>query len=363
MTRLIYAVPADLNAEAAHCVHVVKMGHALREAGAAVEIVVLDAPAADEIATRFALQGPLPVRSTGFGRFGPVSVHFARAVLGLARSRDRVFSRSLPTACLAALLGRPTILELHSPVTSLRGRIMFRIFVRSPGMLAFVTITHALKERYLADFGDWLAPRIEVLPDAADPVAEAVPGDGGQATVGYVGGFLPGKGVDLVLQIAERLPAVRFDVVGGSTADLDVARVPPNVTLPGRLPHAEAMARLAGYDVVLLPNQESVMVSNGTADIGPWTSPLKMFEYMAAGKAIVASRLPVLQEVLVEGRNCLLAEPTSVEEWSARITQLLADRALAQRLGHTAREEFLASYTWSSRARRILGLFESRRRS
>lgn len=153
------------------------------------------------------------------------------------------------------------------------------------------------------------------------------------------------------------MPDVRFVMVGGPETALDGQTVPTNVNLTGAMPHAAAMRQMAGFDVALLPNRARVLVSGGTVDIGRWTSPLKLFEYMAAGRPIVASRLPVLEEVLADGRNALLADPTAPDAWAAQIRRLIDDPALAQRLATAAHKDFVQHYSWTARAVRMAGIF------
>jgi len=83
-------------------------------------------------------------------------------------------------------------------------------------------------------------------------------------------------------------------------------------------------------------------------------SPLKMFEYMAAGKPIIASDLPVLREVLAHEHNALLVPPQNLEAWLAAVRRLQDDEQLRQELGRTASREQASLYSWDARARTVL---------
>ena len=91
-----------------------------------------------------------------------------------------------------------------------------------------------------------------------------------------------------------------------------------------------------------------------TAQFANYTSPLKLFEYMAAGRAIVASDLASWADVLAHEETALLLPPGDSEAWSKAIMRLRDDAALRERLGTAAREKALAHYTWDARAERIL---------
>lgn len=83
-------------------------------------------------------------------------------------------------------------------------------------------------------------------------------------------------------------------------------------------------------------------------------SPLKLFEYMAAGRAIVVSDLPVLRDVVRDGVDTIMCEPENTVAWSDALCRLAADPGLRTRLGRAARAEFLRAHTWVARARAAL---------
>lgn len=354
--QLVYAVPADLGSAAAHCVHVLKMGDALQKTGLTVEVCVRAAPDRADLVRRFGLQTQFDVIRVPMRGMGPVSLKFARGVMSYTPNTARVLTRNIVTAVLSTLYGRRTVLELHSPVESLREKFLLRTFLKSRNAVGLVVVTEALKDRFLQDVGSRYAPILHVLPDAAEaipfPNIEETKGN----TVGYIGSFLPGKGAELVVEIAKLMPDVRFILVGGPKENLNLESLPENISIAGQMAHSETLQMLWMFDVALLPNQPSVLVSNGKVDIGKWTSPLKLFEYMAARRPIVASRLTVLQEVLSDHRNALLANPTDPADWVNCIRKLLADRDLAERIAKTAHQNFLDHYTWDQRARRMASI-------
>jgi glycosyltransferase involved in cell wall biosynthesis len=81
---------------------------------------------------------------------------------------------------------------------------------------------------------------------------------------------------------------------------------------------------------------------------------MKLFEYMATGKAIVASDLPVLGEVLRNGENALIVPVSEIDAWEDAIRRLGSDEQMRIRLGRAARQECLSKYTWAGRADNVL---------
>jgi glycosyltransferase involved in cell wall biosynthesis len=358
MTRIIYAAGADLGSGAAHNVHILRMCGALAEQRAEVQLVVRRSPPWERVAADFGLTRPFEIRSSPSCAGRLAAAQFATAVVRVSRPGDLVLTRDLPAALLAAMAGRAVIFETHAPFNAGRSRFMFRLLLRLKQFLGLVVITRALESHFLEEFGEPLIGRTVVLPDGA--IERATPGSKTKEierpAVGYLGTFLPGKGVDLVLRIAQAMPEAHFHLVGGTAADagLSSEAVPINVHFAGRVPHSETIEWIDSFDIALLPNSNRVLGADRKVDIGRWTSPLKLFEYMAAGRPIIASRIPVLQEVLEDGRNCLLADPEDPSEWTRSIRLLLDDPDRAARMGRQAREDLEQKYTWRRRAKRMI---------
>ena len=144
-------------------------------------------------------------------------------------------------------------------------------------------------------------------------------------------------------------------IVGGVPPDLDrirrLAGARRNVRTTGHRPPAEARRYLAAADVAIIPFSGATIIAR------EHTSPLKMFEYMAAGVPIVASDLPSLREVLRHEHNALLVPPDDNAALAAAIERLLSDHELAARLAGTARNE-VADCTWNRRAAGIVGFLD-----
>lgn len=107
-------------------------------------------------------------------------------------------------------------------------------------------------------------------------------------------------------------------------------------------------------DVLLMPYQKSVSIGVAGQDTAQWMSPMKMFEYMAGGVPLVSSDLPVLREVLEEGRNALLVAPGDPQAWVAAVDRLAFDPGFAAYLGANAHADYQQHYTWVARARLLL---------
>lgn len=121
-----------------------------------------------------------------------------------------------------------------------------------------------------------------------------------------------------------------------------------NYTLTGAVTREKVPQYLAACDILVAPQ---VPNPDRTEFFG---SPTKLFEYMAMGKAIVASRLGQMSQVLDEEKNALLFEPGNSEDLSHQLKRLIQDEGLRQRLGKAARQKLENSYTWEAHCKKIL---------
>ena len=324
------------------------------------------------------ITGPATSRRVGYLTFA-----IGRA-MGRAR-QDLIFTRDLGLAALLlripASLRAPVVYEAHgiaADVAAALPGLLTGAPEASPAKLrrlarreanvwraadGYVTITNGLARELSSRFGE--RPRIAVVPDGAratevteEEATENTEGTDRSFTIGYAGHLYPWKGVDLVIEAVAALPDTRALIVGGHEKEPDLERVKAlaaqlhcgsRVTFTGLIPPAEVAARLREADVLTLPNPKSAISSE-------FTSPLKLFEYMASGRPIVASDLPSLREVLRNEDNALLVEPGNPPALVAAIQRIKDDAALGRRLAAQARID-VAQFTWARRAERLEKLF------
>jgi glycosyltransferase involved in cell wall biosynthesis len=248
------------------------------------------------------------------------------------------------------LLGRPDLVPSPSKLRRLARREEL-VWRRAS---AYVTITHALADDLRARFGP--RPDVHVVPDGGPACSDApAPRPGSpRVIVGYAGHLYPWKGVDVLMQALATLPDVEGLVIGGHAAEKDLARVQSlaaslgladRVTFTGQIPPADVARRLADASVLVLPNTPSVISER-------YTSPLKLFEYLATGRPIVASDLPSIREVLTHEHTALLVPAGDAAALAAAIRRVVDDQALAGRLASNARD-LAPLYSWDARAARL----------
>jgi glycosyltransferase involved in cell wall biosynthesis len=288
---------------------------------------------------------------------------------------DLVYTRLPQAAALSSQLGISTILEVHDRPTGQAGPWFFRRFLNGKGARRLVVITHALCQDLKQSFNFPAESQFLVIaPDGVDlnryqnlpgPLA-ARTGLTLQApltdwpekfTAGYTGHLYPGRGAELLFDLAVLEPDISFILAGGEPADVErlrslaQTRGITNLVLTGFIPNADLPRYQAACDVLLMPYQRQVEASSG-GDIARYLSPMKLFEYLACGRVILSSDLPVLREVLNEA-NAILLPPEDLQAWAQALRSLKSDPARVRRLAEQARQD-AQKYSWTTRGQNIL---------
>jgi glycosyltransferase involved in cell wall biosynthesis len=275
---------------------------------------------------------------------------------------DLVYAWPIQSAALGLLAGMPTMVELHDFPSGRFGPFWLRLFLALPGRKRLLPITAALREALNLPAG-----KTVVAPDGVDLERYAALPDPASArrtlnlpaapTVLCTGHLYEGRGVELFLTLAGQFTQANFVWVGGRPADVETwksratAQALTNITFTGFVPNERIPLYQSAGDVLLMPYQQTVSTSSGgnTAQV---CSPMKMFEYMAAGGAILTSDLPVLREVLDES-SAVFCPPDDARAWASALGGLLADEKRRQALGQHARR-LAERYSWVERAKRTL---------
>ncbi len=367
--KLAYIANASIPSRTAASIHVMQMCEAFAKIGHEVLLLVPDGSdqgISDGDPFRFyGVQPCFSLERLSRGR-GSVAYGYRAARRARQWSPDLVYGRFVTGCFFAAVLGLDVVWESHAPLRDLsfgaRHAVSALVLSR---FRRIVVISDALKDCYATQWG--ISPsRLFVAPDAASPpqLEERLTfTNSANLQVGYIGHLYPGKGMELIVQLVPRCPWAHFHIVGGMPEDIErwKSRLGgmANVTFYGFLPYPKTNRYRQSFDVVLAPYQATVhghatKWRKSAQNISRWMSPLKIFEYMAAGRPIVASNLSVIREVLEDGRNAILCDPTNVGEWVQALERLRDDRQLGERLASAGSSDFLSRFTWRARAAEVL---------
>jgi glycosyltransferase involved in cell wall biosynthesis len=387
--RILYLADVRFPLERANGIQSMQTCHALAKRGHEVTMVVRTdtaRPPRDPFAfygldpldglriERVAVSGPPPMRrilyaaaaSTHAGRPKRYDVVFTRD-LGIAATLCRWPARFVPVVyeshgyAPAFALSLPHMLaDVRPPSRRKLERLAgneSRVWAAAAG---YVTITRGLLDELRQRFGN--RENVRAVADgvrlAADRRFEWRP-PGMVPMLTYVGHLYPWKGVDVLLHATAALNMVKVTIVGGHAGERDLARLQTlahdlalgyRATFTGLVAPADVSAYLHAADVLVLPNTATLVSRT-------YTSPLKLFEYMAAGRPIIASDLPALGEVLHDQENALLVPPEDPEALASAAVRLIRDPELSERLARQAFDD-VEAYSWAKRAERLEPVLE-----
>jgi glycosyltransferase involved in cell wall biosynthesis len=176
----------------------------------------------------------------------------------------------------------------------------------------------------------------------------------------YTGHAGKGKGIDAVVRMAAAVPEALFVIVGVDPRGSEASRITKlmstvgaeNVLLRVRVNVAEVSTYLYAADCLIIPPTDTPLRRFRRTVL-----PMKLFSYLAAGRPILAPRLPDIVEVLTDGDTALLVTPGDVSGAASALRRLLADRSLQDRLA-TSGLAASRRFTWERRARRIMEFIE-----
>ncbi len=390
MTSILYLASVDLPHRKARAIQIVNTAHALARAGTRVTLVGgrRDRGGDREVLEPFGLEPHSRLRIvripiarpharvdrwyTRIWQASYLAGLICRASWLLRPLPDAIIVRDLRLASLLCQLGtaiqQRIVYEVHD-LSSLEAELLGapreaeriakiekRVF-SSAGHV--ICVTSELK-RLIAERHNRAAEQMAVVPDGTNVGTEESASSSTRKGVYYVGQLYPWKGVDTLIRAASVAPrAEPLVIIGGTekpgTDEPDIRRlrelarqlgVSARVQFTGWVPYREVSRRLRDAAVTVIPLPDSPFGRY-------FTSPLKLFDYMAAGVPIVASDLPSLRDVLQHEANALLVPPGDPAALAQAVDRLLSDRTLADRLAARARED-VQRYSWDARASSIL---------
>lgn len=361
--KICYVSACIIPSATASSVHVMKMCQALANNGHDVTLVATKGKTQEKIEPYdfYNVKSNFTLVLAPSCKIASKLSFISRLLVSINESRksDLVYTRwSLAAFLLILFTDKKIIFEYHSTPFLTLYKLLESFVIKSHKVVRHIFITDSLRMYYLNTYRNLHIRDTVVLPDGADEFYGKANNCDSKVECVYIGSFYKGKGVDTIVEIAGKMPEMTFHIVGGSKAQItemikNIKTDNKNIIWHGYLSQKNAMEVLDKVKIALLPNQDRVLISQKN-DIGKWTSPMKLFEYMSRGKAIIASNIQVLREVLIDEVNCLLVEPNDVEQWINAIRRLSNDNLLLEKISKTAKQDLETKYSWNIRAKKAL---------
>jgi glycosyltransferase involved in cell wall biosynthesis len=368
--KIVYIATSTIPSRSANSIHVMKMCQAFANNGHKVTLVAkIGQETEQHTGDHYSLYGveKIFVLKRIFVPkirvLGIVYYWFRCMMVILKQKPDLVYAREIMGSAIAAGLGYATVCERHDTLVDNSYEGAFNWLLRNKNLKRLVLISNALKE-HIKDLYNVDEELLLVAHDASDMISSDKDGlkhlviNKERMQVGYVGHLYKGKGAEVITKLSKVCSWADFHLIGGNSNDIDhwqnQTLNQSNIYFHGHKSHSVATACMRQFDCLLGPFQKSVSVAGGKGDVAKWMSPLKIFEYMASGKPIICSDLPVLREVMIHKQNALLCPPDNIDAWKDALIQLREDKKLGQKLASNAMQNFLNKHTWQKRAEFII---------
>ena len=369
--RIACITTSVIPSKSANSIQAMKVVHAYRELGHDIRLWVPDFGQAEwpQVAEIYGIKEEFEIR---WLPFRPIANRYDFCWKSVRKAldwkADAIYTWSLQAAVFAALQKIPIVIELHDFPMGFLGPKLFKLFIALRGEKLVLTTTQALADGLEAAYGFKFKPQmLQIAPNGTEPLRySGLPspeksreklGLKNVFTVGFTGHFYAGRGADLLLDLAKNLPEINFLWVGGREKDIAPWRDRllnieiRNVNLTGFIPNRELPLYQSAAEILLMPYSKKISGSSG-GSIERVINPMKMFDYLAAGRAIIASDIPVFHEVL-DNNIAEFCKPEKSSDWVDKIRALKADPERLNALGLAARKAAL-KYSWKNRAQETI---------
>lgn len=371
--RVAYIGSPELFSRGASAIHVMKMCQAMGRLGIETDLILATPGKTPDIRAYYGVDYAFNIIQFPYFKssFMRNVLHGVRAgvYMGMRKGLyDITVTRNIVYAFIAAkVFGIPVVYDAHHPLVT-GARPLFRAIKDSPNLVRFSTNTGGLADIYLKE---GLPPeKLVVAHNGVDleryaslPKKEEARRGLGLALdkdiICYSGNIYEGRGIELLIDVSVKLPNTKFLIVGGRDEDvlryrqLAAQKNASGFKFTSYVSHDLVPLYLAAADVLVMPYTTAMTIKGGTVATD-FTSPIKLFEYMASGRPIVATSLPSVNELLRDGENAVVVPPDSADALYEGLSRVLRDSALAGRIASGALAD-VRGYTWEERVKKVLG--------
>jgi len=250
-----------------------------------------------------------------------------------------IISRNFFIIFLCVFFKKKCITELHHTIET-ESRVVqfiyeiFNIF-DSPYLIKIVAISHAIKNKFVNKFYIKNFNKITVLPSGTslqfkflNPVFKK------RLNIGYFGSITASKGIPLIFKLAKLDKLNDYYIYGGLNKQILKLRLKNNMKNLFLFPHQNYKIIdkiFMKMDILLIPYTNKVTAAGDVSNITLYTSPLKLFDYMSAGKLIISSELDVLKEILTDKQHCLFVKDyLNPYSWLIKIKKIKLNMVMRQ---------------------------------
>lgn len=364
--KLVYISQSAIPSTRANSIQVMNMCSSFVEQGIKVTLLSYRGDSmVDDVYEYYGVRNKFPIvyyshSSNGFVRY----FDLLRRLYLIRTKIDVIYTRDFYAVLLVNLLSNyRSMLEMHSPVRkSLLSLLCIKYLYFSRKLKGIVVISNKLKELFEERFGR--DDKLFVLHDGARlnrmfdiNKKSKVQVLNGVYRVGYAGSLYPGRGFELIIELAKEFSDFEFCILGEINEELIRLNVPKNIKFQGWLNPSEVVDILRTMNVLVAPYGTRVSISGDpNSDSSLWMSPLKLFDYMSSGVPFITTDHDVFQEFLLDDFNCKMYKKDNYSSLRSVLSELTNDMNERNRIAYNAYQSHKLLYNWDMRCKKILSL-------
>ena len=271
----------------------------------------------------------------------------------LRNKKELLYSRSVLSGFIFSLLGLKCILEIHQPLygfTKLFYKIFRNIILKKT---KFIFINKNLNKHFL------LKKNLFIIADDGVDLKDfnLKSKIKYKNSCVYTGSLFKGKGIELILKIAKKMKEFNFYVYGdiSTTSDLIINECikQKNLKLLGHVSYSQIPKILKSHKIILMPYSDKVFGNHKHANLSNYMSPLKLFDYLAAGRVIIASKNRSYLHILKNNNNSILCSSLKPDQWISSINKISSNSLNFKKFQKNSLKT-AKLFTWQSRINKIV---------
>jgi len=364
--RITYLLNSSIPSKNPSSIQVAKTCEALFNLSNQVNLIVPSTGLKISLKEYYGLKKNLKVIRLSFFKSFPLGLKYylfsiVSVFYGIFLKTELFITRNLFTLFFLNLLNKKVIIEIHHDL-SIESRIVRFLFhniniLNSKNIIKIVAITNAVKN-YLINDLKVDSNRIHVIPSASSINLKFKKfSKNKKYNIGYFGSLEPSKGSQFISRLSKLDKSNNYFIYGGTNEQVKKLKEKnqnTNLIVSEYIPYSKIKFYLSKMDILLMPSNNKLLRSTGgVGNLAKFTSPLKLFDYMASGKLIIASNLKVFKEVIQHNENCIIINNLNIFNWKRKINKI---RKNINKYNKIKKKSYFLSkqYTYLKRAKKIL---------
>ena len=364
--RISYILNSSLPSNNASSLQVIKTSEALVKLVDKVFLITPDTGLNKSIKNFYDLKYvPKRIRLKFFKKFPQGINYYLFSLLSVYKAlklkTDLYITRNLFTLILLNVLKKKVIIEIHHDLSN-EGKLVKFLYknfniLNSKNILKIVAITKSVKNFLTKDL-KVKKNKIQIIPSASSlKIKFSKLYKRKKYNIGYFGSLEKSKGSDFIIKMSKLDINNKYFVYGGSEKTVKELRkktLNHNIYLHSHISYKDLKKKIKKMDILLMPSNKTLVKSlGGVGNIAKYTSPLKLFDYLASGKLIYLSELKVFNEIIKNKKNCIVINRLNPYIWCNHIQKISKNLKKINILKKNA-YNLSKNYTYEKRAQQIL---------